>query len=293
MKVLVMGGNRFFGKRLVSEMLQRGADITILNRGQRPDEFGRQVKRVIMDRKKLDPKHPIFAEGQWDIVYDQICYDAHEAEAALAVFQGKVKRYVFISSQSVYGDGQHIPESAFTPNLYKFSTPVNRDVDYGEAKRQAEAVFFQKADFPVTAVRFPIVLGEDDYTERLKLQVKLIHEERPVFIPNIEAKISFIHSQDAGAFLAFLSRHELIGPVNCCAPEPIALRELVHRIEQVVGKDARVTKKEGQGEASPFGITADWFMNTQKAVGSGFNPRPITDWLPSLLHASFAQVASR
>ncbi|EKN66902.1 hypothetical protein BABA_13477 [Neobacillus bataviensis LMG 21833] len=36
------------------------------------------------------------------------------------------------------------------------------DFTYAEGKRQAEAVLFQQATFPVVAVRFPIVMGVDD-----------------------------------------------------------------------------------------------------------------------------------
>ncbi len=283
MKALVLGGNRFFGKRLVSLLLQRGAEVTTLNRGQRGDDFGNRVQRIRMDRKKLDKNHPSIANQKWDIIYDHICYDAIEAKLAGETFRGKTKHYVFISSQSVYSPGSDIAESAFDPISHSFSSPVDRDQDYGEAKRQAEATFFQSNAFPLTAVRFPIVLGEDDYTERLKQHVQWVQEGSPIFFPEMKAKISFIQSADAANFLAGLADKPVSGPVNCCSSEPIALRDVIHEIERAVGRDAIITNKDKEGQPSPFGIESDWYMNTKKMREYGFSPKPIREWLPNLV----------
>lgn len=45
-KILVFGGTRFFGKRLVESLLQAGHDVTIATRGLTVDPFGSTVKRV-------------------------------------------------------------------------------------------------------------------------------------------------------------------------------------------------------------------------------------------------------
>jgi nucleoside-diphosphate-sugar epimerase len=50
---------------------------------------------------------------------------------------------------------------------------------YAEGKRMAEAVLFQKASFPVVSVRFPIILGPDDYSKRLRFQVRRISSGEP------------------------------------------------------------------------------------------------------------------
>lgn len=283
MKALVLGGNRFFGKRLVSLLIQKGVEVTILNRGRRVDDFAHQVRRICLDRRELTSAHPEIAEQSWDIIYDNICFDASEAKAACETFRGKTSRYIFISSQSVYQPGQKIFEQAFNPAAYTFTTFCDRENDYGEAKRQAEATFFQAAEFPVTAVRFPMVLGEDDYTERLKQHVLWVNEGKSIYFPNIEAKISFIQSSDAAKFLAALAENPLPGPVNCCAREPIALHDVVRTIERIVGKDAIITNNENDGAASPFGIASDWYMNTDRLREFGFMVEPIALWLPSLV----------
>ena len=70
-------------------------------------------------------------------------------------------------------------EEDFNPFEHNIIEGPKEDFTYNEGKRQAEAVFFKKAPFPVVAVRFPIVLGFNDYTKRLHFHIEKIanHEE--------------------------------------------------------------------------------------------------------------------
>jgi nucleoside-diphosphate-sugar epimerase len=282
-KILVIGGTRFFGKRLVSLLLKDPANqITLLNRGTTPDSFGDAVTRVVLDRKNISKNHPAL-QNHWDVIYDQVCFEPEEAQAACETFSGKVAHYVFTSSQSVYGAGSSILESTVDPTSYKNRYTADQKRDYAESKRQAEAVFFQVADFPVTAVRFPIVLGEDDYTGRLKFHVDHIGQGKPIFFPNLDAKLSLISSEDAAAFLASLVQKKAAGPVNCCSPQPIALRDFVALIESATGRAVQLAPTVEAGEHSPLGAGTHWYMDTAKLESYAPAPREIRDWLPEVL----------
>ncbi|MGE3975672.1 MAG: NAD-dependent dehydratase [Bdellovibrionales bacterium] len=283
MKILIIGGNRFFGKKLTNNLLNQGHEITLLTRGQRLDDFNNLVNRIHFNRKELKEQHPILGNQKWNLVFDQVCYDSFEAEGACQTFSGRTQQYVFTSSQSVYGPGEAIKETAFEPAAYSFGKAITRDVDYGEAKRQAEATFFKTADFPIASVRFPIVLGEDDHDRRLHFHVRAILENKPIYFPNLEAKISFISSYDAAGFLASFSETFNPGPINCCSTEPIALKEFIEVLEEVLGKKANVVSDPKLGETSPFGIGKDWYMNTQNLSQFAYQPSPIQKWLPDMV----------
>ena len=49
MKILVLGGTRFFGKHLVKKLLDNHS-VTIATRGITPDYFGESVSRITLDR---------------------------------------------------------------------------------------------------------------------------------------------------------------------------------------------------------------------------------------------------
>ncbi len=283
MKALVLGGSRFFGKRLVKLLLDQEVEVTVLNRGLTPDDFGKHVRRIQMDRRDLRANHPLIKGLSWDIVYDQICYDAKEARGACESFADKTKRYIFTSSKSVYGPGSLIPESVFDPKAYKFTKDIYTKSSYAEAKRQAEAVFFQKANFPVVAVRFPIVLGPDDYTRRLHFHVERVLQAQPIYFPNLDAKITFVEADDAARFLAGLSENDFEGQINCCSLDAVTLRQVMSWIEVETGRAAKLVSKKEDGEASPFGIEENWYMNTSKLQQLGFRPKEISKWFPSLV----------
>ena len=72
MKILVIGGNRFFGKRLVRKLVDHKHDVTILNRGNISDDFLETVKRINVDRSNQTAFLAAIQDNDWDIVYDQV-----------------------------------------------------------------------------------------------------------------------------------------------------------------------------------------------------------------------------
>jgi nucleoside-diphosphate-sugar epimerase len=282
---LVMGGTRFFGKHLVEKLLEQGIEVTVATRGLTEDPFGDRVQRIRVDRTNAEEMKDAFADKQYDVVYDNICYTPHEAMMAINAFQGKVGRYIFTSTLSVYEYNEAgWSEEGFDPYNYLILLKKREDYDYREGKRESEAVFFQKADFPVVAVRFPIVLGTDDYTRRLHFHVEHIANEQEFGLPNQDARMVFITAAEAGEFLAFLGDSRFQGPINACSTGVISLRDLIHLIEEEVGKTARVVSKTEEREhMSPYGIEQNWYMVANKAAEIGFTFRTLQDYLPQLI----------
>lgn len=282
-KVLVLGGTRFFGKRLVQLLVAAGADVTVATRGLTEVDLPPQVKRLTLDRDEKDSL-AIAGEQEWDIVYDNICYSSQNAKDACDVFAGKVGKYVLTSTLSVYDFSEDfLKEEAFDPNSYEIQLLPRDKVTYQEGKRQAEAVFFQEASFPVAAVRFPIVLAEDDYTRRLHFHVEHILEERPIGIANPEAVMCFIHAGEAAKFLQWLGSSSLTGPVNACSHGTIRQQSLMENISDIVGKPVQLVKEKDAADFSPFAFPASFFMDNQKAEQAGFVFWQLNDWLPDLI----------
>jgi len=283
-KILVLGGTRFFGKKLVEILVEEGHEVTIATRGEIAHSFGDRVNHVAVDRTNRTAMATAFTNADWDVIYDNICYSPNDALAACEIFEGKTKKYVFTSSMSTYADlGANLSEEDFDPYTYEILYGNTADFSYGEGKRQAEAVFFQKAKFPVVAVRFPIVLGEDDYTRRLHFHVERVAEEKAISFLNMDARMSFILSNDASAFLKFAGLSDIVGPYNATSSGTFSLRELMDIVEQSVGKKAKIALVGDDETRSPFAVPTDWFMTQEKSIQSGFTCQPLEDWLPNLI----------
>lgn len=292
MNILVLGGTRFFGKKLVELCIENGHDVTILTRGQSGNPFGTAVKQLIVDRDDHDALENALAHTTWDIVYDNICYSPNEAHTICELLKGKTKKLVFTSTLSTYEvDGKMKKEEDFDPYHYQILMGDRDEFSYGEGKRQAEAVLFKEASFPVVAVRFPIVMGEHDYTRRLHFHVERILHDQPISLPNIDAQMSYITDEEAAEFLYFAGVTPIEGPYNATASGAISLKELLALIEKESGKRAKISLVGGDEESqSPYGVPADWYMTNAKAEKAGFTFSQLHDWLPKLVKTLVKQL---
>tara|TARA_R110002072_G_scaffold534_2_gene3553 strand:+ start:95661 stop:96533 length:873 start_codon:yes stop_codon:yes gene_type:complete len=282
-KVLVMGGNHFFGIKLVQVLLDHGHDVTILNRGNLDDGFGERVKRIKCDRHNYEQLNQAIDEN-FDIVFDQSCFDYDQAQIACEIFNGRVSKYIFTSSISAYNElGANIKEELFDPYTFKFSKKETMTSNYGEAKRQAEVSFFKHGKFPVTAVRFPIVLDAKDATERLQFHVNRIKNKEEIFFPNIEARMSFISADDAAKALYALALNDYEGPINVASSDPISLKDFVELIEKKTGEKIIKADNGDSHNQSPYGIPDDWYVDCSKLESLGIKTQSIKDYLPKMI----------
>lgn len=282
--VLVLGGTRFFGKKLVERLLKEGDQVTIVTRGGLSHPFGEAVKHLQLDRTNAKALEEAIGESSYDVVYDNICYMPKEAEEAVKLFAGKAGKYIVTSTLSVYPFGEpRKTESDFDAMNYTVPQPYPNEINYGEGKRLVEAIFFQKASFPVAAVRFPIVLGEDDYTRRLHFHVEHVHQELPIGMPNTGAAMSFIDADEAAAFLDWLGRSDAAGSFNACSKGEISPGGIVALIEEATGKKAYTALETDNMHQSPFGVPEPWYMSTAKAEAAGYTFKGLEDWLHPLI----------
>jgi len=267
-KVLVLGGTRFFGKHLVEALLQDGHDVTIATRGITEDSFGSAVKRLIVDREDEEQLTEHLEDKSYDIVYDNLCYSSNAANIICKVLEGKTKKYIMTSSMAVYEPALNLSEEEFNPFEYEIAYGDRNDFSYSEGKRLAEAVLFQKATFPVVAVRFPVVIGENDYTKRLQFYVEHIVRQEPVAVNHLGGELSFIHEEEAGQFLAWCGTESIEGPINACSHGVISTGEIIHFIEENTGIKALL--QEVGNHVAPYNELINCTLHNGKANELGF-----------------------
>ncbi|WP_391120082.1 hypothetical protein [Psychrobacillus sp. L3] len=205
----------------------------------------------------------------------------------VSALKGKVKRYIFTSTQAVYEYGTNWREEDFIPENFSFEYKNRKQYvgyeGYQEAKRAAETVLFTKRDFEVVAVRFPLVVGVDDYTERLKFHVDKVLNNELAGIKNPKARYSFILADEAAEFLFKMGDSSFIGTINPGCAEDISLEELMLKIEKRVGKSANMVDDAPQANTSPYALPGSWSINTEKAVRLGFQFSDIHEMLNELI----------
>ena len=109
MKVLVIGGTLFIGRRLVKALVRAGHEVTVLHRHS-SHKLGRKVGNLMADRNDPASLREVLAGRRFDTVFDNV-YDwergttAQQVEATARACGDYLQRYVFISSVATYGDG--------------------------------------------------------------------------------------------------------------------------------------------------------------------------------------------
>ncbi|MBD8038349.1 NAD-dependent epimerase/dehydratase family protein [Solibacillus sp. A46] len=283
-KILVLGGTRFFGQKLVELLLEQKHEVTIVTRGVSENPFGDAVEHIKVDRKDKAAFEQALESRTFDIVYDNICYSPNEAKQLCDIFNGNIGKLVFTSTLATYeADGKLHEEVDFDPTSYEIVMGETHEFSYGEGKRLAEAVFYRFADFPVVAVRFPIVMGADDYTRRLHFHIERIVNNEPIGFSNMDAEMSFIQATEAARFLMWAGMENVEGPINATANGVIALKDLISLIEEKTGERAKIALLGTEEIRSPYAIPASWYMKNDKSQQLGFKFSHIDDWLPQLV----------
>ena len=78
MKILVLGGTRFFGIHMVNDLIEKGHEVTIATRGRTPDFFGDSVSRICFDRTDADSIKAVISSTHYDVIIDKIAYCSKE-----------------------------------------------------------------------------------------------------------------------------------------------------------------------------------------------------------------------
>lgn len=281
-RVLILGGTRFFGKSLVDQLIKRGDEVTIATRGESGKPFGERVHHLSVDRFQRGAMERAFQDGEWDIIYDQIGFSPDDMLDVCEIFSGRVGRFIFTSSLSVYPfDGEPCKiEKDFDPYRQTIQAGRKDQFTYAEGKRQAEAALLQTADFPAVAVRPPIVLGDNDYTERLHFHVRETMQKNPVGIDNPSNHLSFIHAEDLASFLIWAGDQEFTGPVNASSPDHFSLREMMDIIGEKTGETPIILPSEQAGRPSPMNFPVSYYQDVTLAESYGYHFEKLRDWFP-------------
>ena len=289
MNILVIGGTRLMGRHLVSALLREGQDVTIATRGVSKDPFGDKVHRIVFERTDEESIRKNLSGHYFDVVFDSLAYCSEDVRMLL----GNIScgRYIMISTTAVYDKHMDTKEPEFDPLSGEVKWCGRGDFPYDEIKRQAERALVQNySNLSGVAVRFPFVLGEDDYTNRLRFYVEHIISGQPMHIDNYEKQMAFVRSDEAGKFLAFFAENEFTGQINGASEGTISIKEIAEYVERKTGKKPLLSRS---GDQAPYNGETEYSINTQRARDLGFQFTPLRDLIFDLLDGYITQLTEK
>ena len=157
MKVLVMGGTQFNGFALVRELVRRGHDVTIVNRGKTNAPLPREVARLTCDRTDAAAMRATLGGLEFDCIHDTSGYRPEDVELMVELFRGRTGHYIFASSTVIYAATNRLPIGE--------GHPVDRSAaqnEYGLNKLLCEDILVREHrqnGFPASLAAFSMVFG--------------------------------------------------------------------------------------------------------------------------------------
>jgi len=237
-RILVIGGTLFIGKLLVSELLHTGHHVSILHR-KPGHSFGRRVHELVADRNDAETVQAAVGSTRFDAVYD-LAYDwergttCAQVEAVARLFDGKVYRYVFMSSVAAYGDGlNHHEGDALAPDDH--ANP------YARNKAMTERALFrmhQRTGFPIVTLRPPFVYGPGNPFYREAFFWDRMRASRRIILPSEGHRLmQFVYVHDlVDAAVRLLEHRNVVGHAfNIANARAITQHELVLELARAAG----------------------------------------------------------
>jgi 2'-hydroxyisoflavone reductase len=245
MRVLVIGGTSFIGRAVVERLRERGHAATLLNRGKTHPDLFPDVPRITVDRRELTAA--ALGSGAWDVAIDLSGYFPADVEASFAALRGRVVRYVFGSTCSVYADLWPYPIAEDAPLLA--CTPeqaVDEGVPtYGARKAECErrlTALCAEASMPLFIGRPVIVYGPHDYTDRMHFWLEAVRRGRVVLPGDGGSIFHTIFVRDLAALFVEMAETDAAraGVYNCGGTQLFSLRDLVREIAALLDTEPEI-----------------------------------------------------
>src|SRR5581483_6857982 len=126
MKVVVLGGTRFIGRRVADMLVDSGVDVTLFHRGS-TGEGVVGTESVHGDRASAEDMRRL-AGLRPHAVIDLSSYAAEWTRLAVEAFAGRLGQYIYVSSGAVYAPRAELP--------WPETSPIGPDPYWGTYARE-------------------------------------------------------------------------------------------------------------------------------------------------------------
>lgn len=235
----MLGGTQFVGHAIVVDALARGWDVTVANRGLSgpPDP---RVHAVVLDRTETGAFDEL-GDADFDVVVDTWSGAPRVARDAARALAPRTRRWVYISSRSVYS--WPIPLGGDESAPLTEADPDADVTEYAADKRGAElALERELGPDRVVHLRAGLILGPRENVGRLPWWLRRIARGGDVLAPGpADLGIQYVDARDLAHLGLDAAAAGRSGPVDVVSPVGHAtMSDLLDACVQATGSDARL-----------------------------------------------------
>jgi 2'-hydroxyisoflavone reductase len=304
-KMLIIGGTIFLGRRLVEAALARGHTITTFSRGLHIDGAHSDVESLRGDRTG---DVSALRGRYWDAVIDTCGYVPGGVRRVMEELDREhVGHYTFVSSVSAYADfpaagcDEGAPVAAITAQqaqeAEEFATGARASARtygemYGALKALCEVAAEESMPGKVLNVRPGLIVGAYDYSDRFTYWVRRVSEGGEVLAPGKpERRVRVIDARDLAEWIVRAAEARTAGVFNATGAEDgLTFGRMLDVCKTISGSDARFTWVDESylldNGVQPWGELPLWIpdgdngifeVRNDKAIAEGLTFRPLGD----------------
>jgi|ERR1043165_1712775 2'-hydroxyisoflavone reductase len=264
-RILVLGGTMFVGRILVEKLKELPHyELTLFNRGKSNANLYADVNQLHGDRETDDILQ--ICNQEWDCIIDFSGYYPVTFERLLNDLRGKVKRYIFISTVSVYNlgkfEGRAVTEVDEIHGCTEEQKASRLPDAYGEKKAEMERILQAQDWLDKIILRPSFIYGRFDWTNRFYYWLYRAKFSDRILMPK-DSSVAFTYAEDlAAGILNAVETDEHQTIYNTISQNGTSLREVVNiaanlldREVEFVDADASVGAGEGlHGATFPLSV---------------------------------------
>jgi nucleoside-diphosphate-sugar epimerase len=248
MRIAVLGGTRFIGRRIVADLVARGDEVLIVHRGEtEPSELA-ACRHVHASRSEYVSVADEVRAFEPAAIVDTLCMSRTDADAVLPHLPDA--QLVLLSSVDVYQALWHVLNSTEGEPVPLSETSPVRSIRYPYGEARGEHVGYDKLDVEPsylerggTVLRLAMIYGEHDHQRREEFILRRVRAGRDRIPIGASTFLwSRCHVADvSAAVLAAIGNPLAASEVfNVCEPTTRSVRGWADQILTAAGSSAEL-----------------------------------------------------
>lgn len=244
MKILFLGGNRYFGRKILKLLSNdKNNYIYLINRGNKKNLRKKNIFHLKIDRTNYISIQNKIKDIYFDVIFDNIAYKRKDVAQLLSILKNRYKKYIFSSSVIVNA----LLDKKYKKVLKKYS---NKEINYGKRKYQIEKYLLNKK-INCNILRIHSVLGKNDFSNKSYDLLNAKYQDLKKFNISEKNKIQFIYDEDLSKIIFYLIKNysKIKTKILEIANEPLNIAEFYNSFSS-----KKINKKSIDISSFPYPI---------------------------------------
>ncbi len=201
MKLLFLGGNRYFGKKIINQLSDDNKNqIFLINRGKKRNINKKNIFHLKVDRKNIQKINNFFKNNYFDIVFDNIAYKVSDVKKLLKLVNNNFTTFFFTSTIIA----KYIENNSYNLLEKNYS---KSEIEYGNNKYKIENYLRSQKVKNFRILRLHSVFGYNDFSNKTKEIVRTSAYDISKFRIKKNDKIQFIYENDLVKIICYLIKN--------------------------------------------------------------------------------------